>query len=88
MRFMRRVALRLAAHARLSQIRGRRMRRKKRTQAEFDDLETDAIDSFDSTRRYNIADTNRVKENILEWVHTNHSDVATKVAWHSTCRHT
>jgi hypothetical protein len=78
-RFMRRLALRLAANARLSRIRGRQRRRKKRAQAESDDLEADAIDSSDLTRRYNIADSTRENENILEWVYRNRSDIATKV---------
>jgi hypothetical protein len=79
MRLVRRVALCLAAGARLSRIRGRRTRRKKQAQAESDDPEADAIGSFDLTRRYNIANSTREKENILEWVYMNRSDIATKV---------
>jgi hypothetical protein len=84
-RFMRRVAQCMAYHARLSQIRGRRTRHRKRAQAESD--KHDAVDSLDSTRRYDIADTTKEKENILQWVHANRSDVATKV-WHSKYKHT
>jgi hypothetical protein len=52
------------------------MRHKKQAQAKVDDLEADAIDA---TRRYDIANTSREKENISELMHTNRSDVATKV---------
>jgi hypothetical protein len=80
---MRRIAVRLA-DARLSQVKGRQMRRKKRAQASDDPPEADAIDSSDLTQRYNIADLTRDKENIIEWVYKNRSDIATKVViWHS-----
>ena len=76
-RVLRRVARRLAAQAKRSQIMGHRTRRRKRVQAESD--EEDMVDSPD-TARYDIASSTRNWENILEWVHTNHTDVATKVS--------
>jgi hypothetical protein len=50
--------------------------------------EADMVDSLDTTQRYNIADTYKEFESILEWVHTNRSDVAMKVLWHSKYGHT
>ena len=77
-RFMQRIARRLAAHAKLSRrIHQRRPRRQKRGEAENDGA--DVVDSIDTTQRYNIADSNKEWYNILEWVHTNRTDVATKV---------
>ena len=76
-RFMRRVEQRIINHARLSRVHQHRPRRRKRAQAESD--EDDAVDSLDSTQRYDIADTTKEKENILHWVHANCSDIATKV---------
>jgi hypothetical protein len=83
-RFMRRVAHRLTYRASLSQIGGLRTRRRKRAQAEND--EADAVDSLNTTRRYDMADSQKEYENILEWVHTNRTDVATKV-WLAKYRH-
>jgi hypothetical protein len=79
-RFMRHVRTRLEARSRLPGTSRQRMRRRKRAQAESNDSEV--LDTVNSTRRYDIADTTRESENILEWVHTNRHDVATKV-WHS-----
>jgi hypothetical protein len=76
-RFMRRVKWRIINHTRQLQAHRCRTRRQKRPQAET--AEEDAGDSYDLTRRYDMADTTKEKENILEWVHTNHNDVATKV---------
>jgi hypothetical protein len=84
-RFMRHVAQCMTYHTRLSQIRGRRTRRQKRAQGESDG--DDAVDSLDSTRHYDIADATKEKENLLQWVHANNNDVATKV-WHSKYKHT
>lgn len=83
-RFMQRLKQRIINNAQLLQVRQHRTRRRKRPQAESDE---DMVESrsFDSTQRYDIADTTKEKENILEWVHTNHSDIATKV-WHFTLR--
>jgi hypothetical protein len=74
---MRRFTHRLTAKARPSQIRTRRTRRQKQPQPESD--EEDGVDSFDSTRRYDIGDMTKEKGNVLEWVHANRADVATKV---------
>jgi hypothetical protein len=74
---MRHVAQRIANRARLSQIRGHRMQRRKRARAEAD--EADAVVTLDPTQHYDMADTTRENENILEWVFSNRSDVATKV---------
>jgi len=77
-RFMRQlVAPRLRYRANLSQIEGRRAQRRKRAQAETD--EADAVDSLNTTQPYHMADSHKEHENILEWVHTNRTDVATKV---------
>ena len=80
---MRRITRRLAARARLSQIRGRRARRQKQAQADFG--EADVVNSFDTSRRlgYDTADTTREWEKILEWAHTNHTDAAMKVRYHT-----
>jgi hypothetical protein len=72
-RFMQRVAQGLAYRARQSQIRERRNRPRKGTQA---DSETEQ--SLDTTQRYNIAKTTKESENALEWVHSNNDDIATK----------
>lgn len=72
---MRRVARRLAARAGLSRLWGFRKQHRKQTRAD----ETDIEESPDMTCRYNIAKTAREADNILEWVCSNHDDVATKV---------
>lgn len=69
---MRGVAQRLTYCTRLSQIRRRRTQRWKRAQ-------TDEADVVDTTQHYDIADAQKEYEDILEWVHTNRTDVATKV---------
>lgn len=76
-RFMRRVARCLSHHAKRSQIGGHRAQRRKRAQTETD--EADVVDSFDTTQPYHMADSHKEYENILEWVHTNRTDIATKV---------
>jgi hypothetical protein len=49
--------------------------------------EADMVDQLDTTQRYDIADTYKECESILEWVHTNRSDVAMKILWHSKYAH-
>jgi len=53
------------------------MRRRK--QARTDSEEAEGVDSLNTTMRYDIAETTKESENILEWIHTNDTDVATKV---------
>ena len=72
-RFMQRIAQGLAYHARQSQIRGRRTRPRKGTQAD-----SEMEPSLDTTQRYNIAKMTKESENALEWVHSNNDDIATK----------
>jgi hypothetical protein len=81
-RFMRRVKQRIINHARTTQVPQHRTRRRKRPQTELDE-DTIEPHSLDSTRHYDIANSIKEKENILEWVHANNSDIATKV-WHFT----
>src|SRR6202012_4145031 len=76
-RFMRRVAQRLADRARRLQVRDCRMRRRKRAHAEA--VETDAAQLSATSTCYNMAETTKERENILEWTHTNHTNFATKV---------
>src|SRR6267154_1994690 len=85
-RFMWGIAQYMTYHARLSKIKGHRIRRRKRAQAESD--EDDAVDSIDSTRHYDIPDTTKEKENLLQWVHANCSDVTTKVCLAILSTHT
>jgi len=84
-RFMRRIEQHIIKHARLSRVHQRRTRRRKRALADSD--EEDMGNSFQSARHYDMADTSKEKENVFEWVHTNHSDIATKV-WAFNYRHT
>ena len=83
-RFMRRIAQRLAARARLLQIRANRMqpRPQKRPHLDSDDEEEG---SLNTTIRYVMPETARNWENILELVHINHADIAMKV-WHTKYR--
>jgi len=83
-RCMRRIAQHLTYHAKLSQIRERRTRRRKQLQAESNE---GALDSSDPNRRYDIANTTKEKLNILEWVDANRTDAATKVGF-AKYRHT
>jgi hypothetical protein len=77
-RFMRRVEQRLTDRARLLQARGRRTHRQKR--ADGDMNEVDTVESPpDTSTRYNMAKTSKEWENLLEWIDTNRTDVATKV---------
>lgn len=76
-RFMWHVKHHIKDHTQLSRVHQPRTRPKKCPQAQSG--EEDAVDSFDPTRHYDIADKAREKENILEWLHTNGSDVTTKV---------
>ena len=80
-RFMRRVAQRLAAHARRFKTHGRRPRRRRQTQTDSESDDADGVDSFDTTRRYHMADSARERENVLEWLQTNRSDVASTVRY-------
>ena len=74
---MRRIEKRLTARARLLQSKGRRVQRRKKAVTECN--EADEVVSLGTNPRYCMADTTREKENIWEWVDTNHSDVAMKV---------
>jgi hypothetical protein len=80
-RFLRRVAQRLAARGRHSEIRSGQVARP-RKRAHTESGEEEGEESHNTIARYVIANTNREGENVLEWVHTNRTDVATKV-WHS-----
>jgi hypothetical protein len=82
-RLMRHIAQRLAAHARLSQTGAHRTRRQK--QAHIQRGGDEGEGSLGTTTRYVMADVSKEKKNVLEWVHTNHTDVAMKV-WHTKYR--
>jgi hypothetical protein len=83
-RVMRRIAQRLAACGKLSQIKARRIRPRKRAHTE--NSGDDGEESLDTSTRYVIADSTREGENIVEWAQTNCADVATRV-WHFKYRH-
>jgi CRP-like cAMP-binding protein len=80
-RLLRRVAQRLAAHRRHSEIRSHQpARHRKRAHTEIS--EEDGEEAHSTIARYVIANTTREGENVLEWVHTNRTDIAAKV-WRS-----
>lgn len=76
-RSMRGVKQRIINHTGLSQVHQHQRRPRKQPQAESDDEDT--VISSNSTQHYNIAETTKERENILEWLYTNRSDVAMKV---------
>jgi hypothetical protein len=51
------------------------MRHRKQARAD----EADTEESLDTTQQYDMADVTKDTENILEWLHSNHDDVAMKV---------
>ena len=73
---MRRVAARIMNCARVSDVH----RRRKQPRRGSNDEGT-AV-SLNMTQHYDIADSTKERENILEWVHANSSDIAMKV-WHT-----
>jgi hypothetical protein len=81
-RLLRHVAQRLAACGRLSETRSRRELARHRKQTHTESSEEEGEESHNTTARYVIANSTSEGGNVLEWVHTNRADVATKV-WHS-----
>jgi hypothetical protein len=81
-RFLRRVAQRLATRRRLSEIRPHQALARRRKRAHTESSEEDGEEAHSAIARYVIANTTREGENVLEWVHTNRTDVAAKV-WRS-----
>lgn len=71
---MRLVEQRIINRARLSRVRQCQTRRR-RPQADEEEAEV----SHDPLRHFDIADTSKENENMLEWVYANRSDIAVKV---------
>ena len=76
-RFMQWVSQRIRDHVRLAQVGGHRTWHQK--WAWTDSEEAEGVDSLNTTMCYDITEMTKESENILEWIHTNDTDVATKV---------
>jgi len=79
-RFIRRVARRIAGRATQS-----RTQRASRAHADTDEIDTLPMESTTASTRYCMAENVKNPENILEWIHANRTDIATKV-WHTNHR--
>jgi hypothetical protein len=80
-RVMQRISQRITDRARMTAIKGRHQKRRRMPSHDEID-ETDMSETTTMTMRYNIGNVTKERENLLQWVYANRSDVATKV-WHS-----
>ncbi len=63
---------------RATRVPQRRRRPRRRPHADSDEDE-DTVIAPNTAKHYNIADTTKETENVLEWLHANRSDIALKV---------